>query len=342
MRRTLSLAILTFAVAASTTLPASARFILDDFPPPRSGSATIAFVGDIHFERHLKDLLRPGRMDGLKEIWGDADLVMANLETAITNVGVRQKKVFTFKAPPRSLDAMKAAGIDVVSLANNHSLDFGAQGLNDTLDAFSKSSLIPVGIGATRAAALAPYRVDLPDSTRMYGATPVSIFAVATSEMLGGLRWAAQGKSAGIVVWESHRTALLNAIKAEAAEERVVIVYAHWGREKESCPTSTQRRVAAELEAAGARIIVGAHPHVLQGAGVSSQGAFIAYSLGNFIWYHGRSGQTGALTVRLRDRKVVSAEFAPARIGSSGAPRAVNEESKIFGAFARCANLQRP
>jgi poly-gamma-glutamate capsule biosynthesis protein CapA/YwtB (metallophosphatase superfamily) len=342
MRKSLLLGLVSFALAASTTLPASARFVLDDFPPLQSGSATIAFVGDIHFERHLTQLLRPGKMAGLKEIWGDADLVMGNLETAISNGGVRQRKIYTFRAPPRSLSAMKAAGIDVVSLANNHSLDFGASGLKDTLDAFTQSSLVAVGIGADRVAALTPYRVDIPDSNRMYGATPISIFAVATSEMLGGLRWAARSNTPGIVVWESHKTALLNAIKAEAAEERVVIVYAHWGREKETCPTATQRRVAAELEAAGARIIVGAHPHVLQGAGVTSQGAFVAYSLGNFIWYHGRSGQTGALTVRLRDRKVVSADFVPARIGGSGAPRAVAEPSKIFGAFAACANLQRP
>ena len=315
-------------------------------PVNRSGRVTLAFAGDIHFERHLLQHLRPGRMQVLEPLWSGADLVIANLETAITSKGDRQEKIYNFKAPARTITALAGAGFDVVSMANNHSLDYGRSGLADTLAAFKGSPLAAVGIGADRRAALTPYRVDLPDRDGSLAPTPISVFAFATSEMLGGLNWAAQPDRGGMVVWESHRSALLKAIRSERDAGRVVVVYAHWGRERESCPTATQRKAAADLEAAGATIIVGAHPHILQGIGRTAGGALVAYSLGNFIWYNAKGGLTGVLTVELVDRQVVAADFTTARLSGRsstlGLPLRTVEPVAVFTALAKCANLTRP
>lgn len=350
MIRTLAI-LLTAAIAAvSAPTPASTPMVevqpTPTVEPARSGTVTLAFAGDIHFERHLLAHLRPGRMATLQDLWGDADLVIANLETAITSKGVRQEKIYNFRAPARTVPALQQAGFDVVTMANNHALDYGRTGLRDTLAAFNDQSIAAVGIGADRASALAPYRVDLPDANGVGAPTPISIFGFATTEMLGGLNWAAQAEQGGIVVWESHRNALLKAISAERVAGRVVVVYAHWGREREKCPTLTQRRAAADLEKAGATIIVGAHPHILQGVGRGNGGALIAYSLGNFIWYNAKGGLTGVLRVRLEDRKVVDAEFTSARLSSQastlGLPRRSTEASAVFTALARCADLTAP
>lgn len=315
-------------------------------PVVPAGRVTLAFFGDIHFERHLQRHLQPGRLEKVARLWSNADFVMGNLETAITSAGTLQVKTYNFRAPARTVPALERVGVTVVSMANNHALDYGRSGLRDTLAAFEGRSIAAVGIGADRRSALTPYRVDLADSQGAGMPTALSVFAFATREMLGGLDWSAQPARGGIVVWENHRNALLKAIRAEKAEGRVVVVYAHWGREGESCPTPTQRRAAADLEAAGATIIVGAHPHILQGIGRSQDGALIAYSLGNFIWYNSKGGLTGVLSVTLEEGQVVGAEFVTARLSSRssslGLPARVAEPSAVFASLARCADLSRP
>jgi poly-gamma-glutamate synthesis protein (capsule biosynthesis protein) len=217
--RLIAMGVAALATAMSVPTPAQTPTV-ESVPTPTttiepspSGEATLAFVGDVHFERHLLRYLRPGGLRPVEPLWGDADLVIANLETAITSAGQHQEKIYNFRAPAKTVKALQQAGVGVVSMANNHALDYGRSGLADTLAAFSDASIAAVGIGADRAAALAPYRIDLNDRGGSGGVTPLSIFGVATSEMLSGLRWAAEPDRGGIVVWEAHRTALLRAIR---------------------------------------------------------------------------------------------------------------------------------
>jgi len=117
----------------------------------------LAFAGDIHFEDYLAPVARdPHGLAALRALWPDADLRMANLETAITERGTRQVKAFTFRAPESALTTLKNAGLGALSMANNHGVDFGPQGLADTLAAISRSPVPVVGIGADERSAFAP------------------------------------------------------------------------------------------------------------------------------------------------------------------------------------------
>ncbi len=113
---------------------------------------TLAFGGDVHFaERTLSLLDNPATAFGpVSSMFTAADVAMVNLETAVTTRGTPEPKQFHFRAPPAAFDAVKAAGLDVVSLANNHTLDYGQVGLADTLAAASSRSVPVVGAGRER------------------------------------------------------------------------------------------------------------------------------------------------------------------------------------------------
>jgi hypothetical protein len=106
-------------------------------PARRRGPAHItrAFGGDVHFEEYVADLLKDPQQSlaDLRGTLGAADFSMVNLETALTTGGAPENKSFTFRAPPSALPALQSAGVDAVSLANNHAVDYGRTGLADTL-----------------------------------------------------------------------------------------------------------------------------------------------------------------------------------------------------------------
>ncbi len=128
------------------------------------GVFTIAFAGDVNFmDRTRRRLDRnPATVfaqaaPGLRR----ADLTMVNLETAMTNGGIKQPKEYNFRAPPVALTALRDAGIDVATMANNHGADYGTPGLRDTFRAISRSHFPVIGIGPNENAAFAPYRTTL-------------------------------------------------------------------------------------------------------------------------------------------------------------------------------------
>jgi poly-gamma-glutamate synthesis protein (capsule biosynthesis protein) len=110
------------------------------------------FAGDVHFMDRTAALLKnPSTAFGsITPTLADADLTIVNLETAITSRGTPEPKTYHFRTVPTSIDALKAAGIDAVSIANNHTLDYGQVGLLDTLDALSAASYPAFGAGRTR------------------------------------------------------------------------------------------------------------------------------------------------------------------------------------------------
>ena len=133
---------------------------------PRRGSGNpvvLAFAGDINFEGRIGDRLAADPSTVMREIapiLGGADLTVVNLETAITERGTAASKEFTFRAPSAALDALRAAGVDVASEANNHGMDFGAEGLQDSLAARAEKQFPVIGIGQDIDDAFTPYRAD--------------------------------------------------------------------------------------------------------------------------------------------------------------------------------------
>ncbi len=290
--------------------------------PPAAPSVTLAFAGDVHFTGRTQDLLDdPAAAFGpISAALSAADIAMVNLETAITQRGVEEPKQFHFRAPTASLDALAAAGIDVASLANNHAVDYGRVGLDDTLAAVTAGPISVVGIGADAATAYAPYRTVV----RGVG---ISIFGASQIPDRTYQRWTATDDSPGIASTADQDRLIAGVRKAGGAGD-VVVVYLHWGIEGEGCPTQDMQKLAIDLAAAGADAIVGTHAHLLLGAGYLDQpgiGAYVAYGLGNFLWWRPQafSDDTGVLTLTVQTGAVIGSRFTPAVIDETGRPQPV-------------------
>ncbi len=294
--------------------------------PPSSGKSkpskkgkqpvTIAFGGDVHFEGVLRTKLNADPATALGPIAGvlaAADVAMVNLETAITTRGTAEAKSFNFRAPATAFDALRAAGVDVVTEANNHGMDFGTVGLADTLEAIKVSGLPTVGIGNNAAEAFAPYRMTVNGQRLAFiGATQVLDSALAK-------KWSATDSQGGLAsAYDEDR--LLAAVRDARADSDTVVVYLHWGKEGATCPTPAQKSIAAKLSRAGADIVVGGHAHRLQGAGYLGD-TFVGYGLGNFAFYAngGAGAQTGVLTLTVDGRHVTGYRWSPATI-TAGQP----------------------
>ena len=300
----------------STTVSHERRH--DDRHPPRV--VTLAFAGDVHFQIQVAALLDdPRGLGPISRALSDADVTMLNLESAITERGSWDPKSlerpadrFWFRTPPRALDVLADAGVDVVTVANNHGADLGTVGLQDTLRAARHSPVAVIGVGRDRAEAFTPYRV------RVHGTDLAFLAADASTLESTSSTWSAGPRSPGLAAARAARPrVLLDAVRRAKRDADVVVVYLHWGREMHACPTTTQRITADALASAGADVIVGSHAHTQLGSGWD-QGTYVNYGLGNFVWYTGRPPGTGVLKLRLEDGEVVADRWTPARIGPLG------------------------
>lgn len=285
--------------------------------PTDDGPVTLAFAGDVHFEEQLRAKLDDPdtALDPIAPALSDADLTMVNVETAIGTGGEPEDKNYTFQAPPTAFDALAAAGVDVVSMANNHGVDYGETGLRESLAAAEQSSLQVLGIGTDSERAFAPYVAEV-RGTKV-GFLAADAFPDPTTD-----NWPADEDSPGIAVAIDPER-LERAVEELRESADVVVVYVHWGIERMACPTAEQSELARRLERAGADVIVGSHAHVLLGAGQRSS-AFVAYGLGNFVWY-GRNSEaeatTGVLKLTLDGREVDRMDWIPAKVLADGVPR---------------------
>lgn len=293
-------------------------------PATSGGRVTVAFAGDVHFEAQVSRLLaRPrGAFGPISRTLRRADVAMLNLETPITGRGAPDPKEleedgnrFHFRTTPGALDVLADAGVDVVSVANNHAGDYGQVGLADTLAAGRRSDVAMVGAGRDRGEAFTPHRATV-DGLDLAFLAADAVFREGRSDV-----WAAGPDNAGLAsARETAPPALLSAVEDAAAKDDLVVVYLHWGLENQACPSQRQRLLARNLADAGADVVVGSHAHLLSGSGWSGD-TYVSYGLGNFVWYHDRQPDTGVLTLTLDADGVVEDEWTPARIGPAGPPR---------------------
>ena len=313
-------------------------------PAPTSPAAKqpiiLAFGGDVHFEGSLRArLANPGTALGpIARTLRAADFSMVNLETAITRGGSPAPgKEFHFRAPASAFAALKAAGVDVTSMANNHGMDFMESGLRDSLAAIKRTRFPTVGIGRNAAEAYRPYRVTV-RGTRLavVGATQVLddhlIPAWTATDAKGGLA------SAKVV------PRMVQAVRQARRGADAVIVYLHWGEELRTCPLPRQQTLAKQLIAAGADVVVGGHAHVPL-AGGFLRGRYVHYGLGNFVFSsaQGATANSGVLLLQLQGRKVLKAKWKPARV-VGGLPRVLTgsasaAEHRRWSGLRRCTNL---
>jgi poly-gamma-glutamate capsule biosynthesis protein CapA/YwtB (metallophosphatase superfamily) len=270
----------------------------------------------VHFATKLAPLLGHPRqaLTSLQPYLGTADFSMVNLETSITTRGVAQPKQFHFRAPPSAFEAVQSAGIDAVTMANNHAADYGPLGLQDTLKALQDSPIPAVGIGADERSAYGATYVDL-------RGTKVALLAATQVPDWTASHFAAQGQTPGVALALTPDR-LVRSVRAAKKHADVVVVFLHWGTDYTTCPNQLQVSTAKALAAAGASVIVGAHAHKLQGAGWMGS-TYVDYGLGNFVWWRRQSvveTWTGVLTLTLTGSHVTRASWRPMVVGADGIP----------------------
>ena len=284
--------------------------------PLQNDALTLAFGGDVHFARQLAPLLRdPAGLAELRPYLARADVAMVNLETAITERGSPAAKTYHFRSSPAALDVLAGAGVDVVTMANNHAADYGRVGLADTLTARDDSPVPVVGLGRDEADAYAPAVLTVRGRrVAVLGATQVPDWTARTH--------AARGDRPGVAL-SIDPTRLVRAVRAARERADVVVVYLHWGTDYTGCPDAAQRRTSRALAAAGADVVVGTHAHQVQGGGWLDR-TYVGYGLGNFVWYSRNSptqAATGVLTLTLSGRHVVKERWQPLEVSADGVPR---------------------
>ena len=350
-------------VTSSSAVPGSSPVAADPLtaapspvPAPTSTAAltpdspvTLAFGGDVHFEGRLVNLVTTDGLAALQPVLGAADVAVVNLETAITDRGVEQPKLYHFRTTPQALVTLQRAGVDAVSMANNHAVDYGPDGLTDTLAAQTSSPIPVIGIGPDAAKAFSPavFRVR-GTSVAVIASTQINDYTVHT--------YPATTTKPGIA-GNLDNAQLLAAVRSARAAYDVVVVYLHWGSDYTSCPDGAQTTTASALAAAGADVVVGGHAHRVQGAGWLGR-AYVAYGLGNFVWLNTRrpvDAVSGVLTVSVDPAKaraqkgagssiVTGAAWTPLLIGEDGVPRppaaaAAANQQAAWAQARSCARL---
>ncbi len=254
-----------------------------------------------------------------------ADVALANLEIPLTQVQtptphktaaeLRRRDQFILKADPGHAQHLAACGIDLVSLANNHAMDYGEAGLAEMLGELRKHSIRGTGAGMNAAEAYEPaiyvlpngLKVGLlsalafinPEALRKCGPSKESEAGVAVLSFQGKIDKAARAK--------------LESWIGRAKEQCDLLVFAaHWGLERQTVPTPYQVQLARALVDAGADVVWGHHPHVLQGAELYKNKP-ILYSMGNML--SPRSGHTALVRLRFVGSQCVGLEEIPAQIG---------------------------
>src|SRR6516225_8322210 len=201
------------------------------------GDITLAFAGDVHFAGRVARLLSdPATTFGsITSVLKSADFTAVNLETPVTSRGQPQTKTYHFRATPAAFTALRDAGVDLVTVANNHILDYGQTGLADTLAAAKAARFPYVGAGVNAAAAWAPYVTTI-------NGTKIAIVGVSQVAELAS-SWVATAHRPG----EANAVNLgrtLAAVRAAKRLARIVIVFMHWGTEGVACPDQNELSLA--------------------------------------------------------------------------------------------------
>ncbi len=322
--------------ASPAAPPATARGPLGSGNP-----VVLAFGGDVHFEGVLESRLAAdpgGLLAPIAPLLGEADIAVANLETAVTNGGAPTAKTFVFRTPPSAFAALRGGSVDVVSMANNHGLDFGEAGLRDSLAAAKRYRFPVIGIGLDGKQAYAPYR----QTVRGQRIAVLAATQVLDDHLIDS--WTAGPGKPGLASAKAVPR-LMQEVRRARRTSDTVVVFLHWGVELEQCPTSDQRTLARQLVAAGADIVVGGHAHRLLGAGRMGK-ALVGYGLGNFVWYgtSALSTKTGVLLVTATGRRIDRYSWMPARI-ADGVPRPLSgaerrQELAAWRSLRGCTGLK--
>lgn len=284
------------APSPSPTVAAAVRAVDTPVPEPTATpfsprTVTIRAVGDVMMhEAQLEAAARPGEGYDFSAQYADiapslmaADYTIANLETTVGLYSDQPYSGFPmFNAPPELLTALREAGVDFVTMANNHILDRFYDGMLLTMDNVEAAGLAYGGVNRSKEEQLEPNIVEVGG---------VKLGMLCYTDYTNGLekRSDPQARESGVnYIEDADFAAEVQKLREAGAD--AVIAYMHWGREYRREANDEQRAVTDRLLAAGVDVILGSHPHVVQPAGMrevtladgTKHEALVAYSLGNF------------------------------------------------------------
>lgn len=336
------------------------------------GTVTIVAAGDVLLDRGVRKAIERGNttaknvtggvdsgggtagvkalLSGVAGLFSEADIGLVNLECPATTTAAPAAKRFVFRAEPEWLRPLKEAGISDLCLANNHTLDQGPGGLGDTIEAALGADLGVVGAGHTFREARAPL-------VRRFGSGNGD--AGITVALLAYNLFPQEG-----VVFDPDRPwvcsfdpdTIRDEIEAACEAAGVVVVSFHWGKEFSGVPGPAQVDLAHRACDWGAELVIGHHPHVMQGievyrpaGGTQDRTSLIAYSLGNFVFDQegvragvvdtASTSETFVLKVEVGEAGLLRAEVIPVVIDNCSPVAAGGEDAA--GILQRVATLSR-
>lgn len=276
-------------------------------------------VGDLMLARALGYQIAQGNtafpFQKVVEPLRAGDITVGNLESALGDRGAPVVKSYTFQAPPAAVDALAWAGFDVVSLANNHALDYGPTALLQALDLLQAQNIAVIGAGPDATTAHTAFYTTT-HGLRLaflgYVHVPVESRGFVTES------WTATATTPG-VAW-AYPEVVAADVQAALPNVDHVIVVLHSGYEYQAAPSPPQIAAAHAAIDAGATMVIGHHAHILQGIEFYN-GGVIVYGLGNFAFEIDGDPATAILNAWLDQDGVRSLELIPALIQFGGQPR---------------------
>lgn len=238
---------------------------------------TVIFAGDVLLDRGVKPIIRRHGVEYLfrdvSPFFHDADFTVVNLECPVTNIDAPLMKKYIFRADDTSAAALRKSGVTHCAMANNHIMDQGQSGLADTYQNLLAANLVPIGYGLDDTARLAPAILQKDD-------IKVAIFNDCALTVENYVNPAHGPGIANVPI--AKLLPFISDFHRQYPDTWIVALL-HWGIEFRQEPNPSQRIQAAQLFAAGADVIVGHHPHVVQDID-TIQGKTVYYSIGNFVF----------------------------------------------------------
>lgn len=292
-------------MAVGQTTP-SERVVLD----PQPEAVSVAAVGDVMLGSWVTPILDTRGafypFEPTAAYFQSSDITVANLEAPFTETGEPFDKEYTFKVPPRHAAGLREAGITVVTLANNHIMDYGEEGLLNTLQSLEAEGIHYCGAGRNLREANRPAVVEA-------NGKRLAFFGYS---MTFPTEFYAKKDSAGTVY--PGPELMIESLAAWRDSVDFIVASFHWGAEKRTAPKDYQVHFAHLAVDHGADLVLGHHPHVLQGLEIYKN-RLIAYSLGNFAFgsYSPHAVDSIILKVYLRENGLLYAQCIPINVNNA-------------------------
>ena len=276
-------------------------------------------VGDVMLGRTIGEMIETEGIESpfifTAETLSSADITLGNLECSISNRGNPDDKTYAFRAPLDAAESLAFGGFDLVSLANNHILDYGPDALADTLQSLNEQSILTIGAGMDAEEAYRPAIVVI---------NGLSVAFLAFTDVptidYDYTAWEADLDRPGIA-W-AHPDRITQGVQSAKAQADVVVVLFHNGYEIMQKVSAQQQDVAHLAIDSGASLVIGSHPHVLQRI-EEYNGGLIVYSMGNFVFdnFLFPPNYSAILSVTLNSQGVLSYELIDVIVQLNGVPQ---------------------